>query len=117
MHIEPGPPRFDEKDCEFEYARWGMAAVQNVFAVVNTILGDTDRTVELLTASRRLFQLPEVQFETGASACLTLFNPRETITFVADQNRSKASNNAFFGKTFKGRVLGIVTENQYTLHQ
>jgi dihydroorotase len=107
----------DEKDCEFEYARFGMAGIQTVFGAAGKRILDTEKLVHLLTNGRKVFGLPVPEIREGATADLTLFNPGETYTFALDQNRSLSANNAFIGNELRGRVYGTIHQNKIHLNQ
>ncbi len=111
------PWHSDEKDCEFEYARFGMAGVQTVFGAVGKKVTDPEKLVKLLTNGRRIFGLPIPKIQKGEPADLTLFNPAETYTFAVDQNRSLSANNVFIDTELRGRVYGTIHQNQILLSQ
>lgn len=106
----------DHKKCEFEYAKAGMAAIQNTFSAVNTLFentSDLNRIIEsITTAPRKIFGLTLPEIREGATACLTLFDPTEKYIPKESDMLSKSKNNAFIGKKLVGSPIGIVHKNQ-----
>ena len=107
------PQHIDQKIIEFEAAQPGMINLQSAFAVVRTVLPklSIEKLVAIFsTNARNLFDLPQVNFTEGASACFTLFDPEEKWSFNKEENKSRSSNSAFFGKQLLGRPWGIINK-------
>ena len=89
-----------------------MIGLETLFGSVWSLLQHEwkiETLVELLTVKpRRLFGLAIPKLEEGATASLTLFNPGASYIFEEKDIRSKSKNSAFTGKTFMGKVVGIV---------
>lgn len=110
------PQHWDDKTCEFEYAKNGSTALETCFGVANQFAANLQELVNKLTiAPRNIFGLPLPLFEEGSKACLTLFNPDETFVWHGIEHKSKAGNDAFAGKQLKGRIYGIFSNNQLSL--
>lgn len=107
----------DEKDCEFEYAKFGMAGIQTAFGAAGKRILNPEKLVSLLTNGRRIFGLPIPEIIEGEIADITLFNPNETYTFALNQNRSLSINNAFIGAELRGRVYGTIHKNKIHLNK
>ena len=101
------PVHDDEKEKEFEYAKFGMASMQVVYSVINSFIEDQSRIVELLTNGRKIFGIAEPLLEVEKPACLTIFNPDELYIFTSELNQSLSNNNAFKNIQMKGMVKGI----------
>lgn len=111
------PLNWDDKTCEFEYAKYGMTGLENVFSVFNSIFINLEHLINNLTIHpRNIFGLPMPRIEENAEACLTLFQPEESYTFEASQIRSKARNNPFIGKQLEGKVVGIFNKGKFVAH-
>jgi dihydroorotase len=111
------PLNWDDKTCEFEYAKYGMTGLENVFSVFNSIFINLEHLINNLTIHpRHIFGLPTPRIEENAEACLTFFQPEETYTFEASQIRSKARNNPFIGKQLEGKVVGIFNKGKFVAH-
>lgn len=114
------PYNYDNKVCEFEYAKNGMTGLESLFGAVGVMVNGEwamDNWVEkLAVAPRKIFGLPVPVIEKGVPASLTLFNPVATYVFDETMIRSKSKNSAFVGKTLKGKVIGIVNKDQLILN-
>ena len=112
------PGHWDDKTCEFEYAKNGMIGLETAFAVANSFAKDTATLVEQLTsAPRNIFGLSLPEIKEAQTACLTLFDPEASFTFETKDIRSASKNSAFIGKQLKGRVLGIVNKHQLSFRK
>lgn len=102
----------DAKECEFEFAEFGLAGIETVFAAANTALmgyADLSRLIEGLTyCPRQILGLPEVSIIEGAPAELTLFNESEAWTLQPDDIQTKGVNTVFTGVQLTGKVLGTI---------
>jgi dihydroorotase len=103
----------DEKNCEFEYAKFGMIGLENVFGVLNSHSKSVETLINQLTINpRHIFGLSVPNIAVGETACLTLFDPTITYTFEEKDIKSKSTNNPYIGQTFTGKVLGIINNNK-----
>ena len=111
------PQNYDNKVCEFEYAKNGMIGLESLFGVIckNLPLDTTDngwnlnKLITLLSASpRKIFNLALPEIKEGATACLTIFNPQSDYIFEAAMVASKSKNTPFIGIQLKGKVYGII---------
>jgi dihydroorotase len=106
------PQDWDNKVCEFEYAKNGMIGLESLFGVVRELgIGslELENLIDLLSvAPRQLFGMEIPEIKEGARACLTLFNSEEEYVFEESMIRSKSKNSAFIGKKLKGKVKGII---------
>jgi dihydroorotase len=117
-HHLPQDP--DHKTTEFEYAHNGMTGLQTAFAAVQHVLPDIslERIVALFSEQpRKISGLPAATIAEGEKASLTLFQPGKEWTFLKEQNLSRSSNSAFFGKTFPGKVKGIINKGSLFLNE
>jgi len=107
------PLHTDEKNCEFEYAKFGMIGLENVFGVLNSHSKSVETLINQLTLNPRyIFGLSVPNIAVGEMACLTLFDPTITYTFEEKDIKSKSTNNPYIGQTFTGKVLGIINNNK-----
>ena len=117
------PQNYDNKVCEFEYAKNGMIGLETLFgALVQCLqpakeLPENSFTIEKLisllsVAPRKIFNLPIPELKEGALAMLTLFNPATEYIFEEKMIASKSKNTPFTGKKLKGKVLGIINGNK-----
>ncbi len=111
------PQSWDDKTCEFEYAKNGMIALQTLFGSIYAIINDTDTFVKMLTENNRhLFGIDIPNIAIGEKASLTLFEPNTKYIFDETMIQSKSKNSAFIDKKMKGKVVGIVTKNKLVLN-
>lgn len=107
------PQHWDNKTCEFEYAKPGMISLETMFAIMTTIGLPVHDFIKMQTINiRQLFGLPVPEIEEGETACLTLFSPDAEFVFDEQMIRSKSKNSPFIGKKLKGRVWGIINKTQ-----
>ena len=107
------PQHWDDKVCEFEYAKNGMIGLQTSFAVVNTLLPQltADRLVQLFSASARtIFGLPLITVEEDTLADFTLFNRDENSILAKENSRSKSINTPFLNVPLQGKIKGIISK-------
>ncbi len=109
------PQDWDNKTCEFEYAKNGMTGLETSFAVVNHLLPELsiEKMVCLFSLNARsIFQVPVSQINTGAKAELTFFS-REKLTYLTKQQlKTKSPNSPFLERELKGKVWGIFNKGQ-----
>jgi len=110
------PHEADSKVTEFEYAKFGMTGLETSFAILNTVFeGNYQVFLHLLNRKpREIFGLDPVSIDIGQKAAITLFDPRREWTFSTTRSRSK--NSPFLGKTFVGKVWGIINKDQLILN-
>ncbi len=112
------PQDWDNKTCEFEYAKPGMIGLQTSYAAIQTVLPELapERIAALFSINaRKIFQLDEIKIEEGRKAEFTLFNTNE-FTFTKEKNKSKSQNSAFINIPLKGNVIGIFTKGNLILN-
>jgi dihydroorotase len=108
------PMHWDDKQCEFEYAKYGMIGWETCFSVLVESVGYADELIEKLTTKpRSIAQLKTSRIEEGASACLTLFDPSIEHEYVKEEIKSISKNSPFIAKTLKGKVIGIINNNKF----
>ena len=105
------PIDIEEKRIEFDNAAYGTIGLENAFGILNQIF-DTEMAVKLLSKGRERFSINPVSIEKGALANLTLFDPESEYIFTKSHCYSKSRNSMFFGTKMKGKVYGIIANNQ-----
>jgi dihydroorotase len=112
------PQDWDDKTCEFEYAKFGMIGLQTSFAVLNTVLPDlsSEQIANLFSLNaRKIFHLNEAGIKEGKTAELTLFNMTQFI-LKKEQIKSRSQNSAFINVPLHGNVIGIVSKGNLILN-
>ncbi len=105
------PQDVESKELEFDHAETGMINLQTSFNCALEGLKDKsiDSIVTALTVNpRSILGLEQVDVKEGQTANLTLFNLEEESAFSEKVNHSKSVNSPFFGKSLKGKVIGII---------
>jgi dihydroorotase len=114
------PNDWDDKTCEFEYAKNGMTGLETGFTVVNHLLPEltNDQLINLFSGNaRKIFHLPATHVEEGQAAELCLFNRNNTTCLQAGTTRSKSSYTAFLDRELTGKILGTVHKGKLHLNQ
>ncbi len=112
------PQSWDDKTCEFEYAKNGMITLQTLYGTINGIMNDTAALVKILTENNRnIFDIAKPSIEENVSACLTIFTPNTEYVFEENRIVSKSKNSAFVGKMMKGKVVGIINKGKMVLNK
>jgi dihydroorotase len=114
------PQDWDNKTCEFEYAKNGMTGLETSFAVVNHLLPEltTERLVALFSLNaRNIFQLPVTHIEEGAVAELTFFSKKGTTLAKKQTLQTKSPNTPFLDRELNGKIVGIIHKGKLTLNQ
>ena len=109
------PIDIEHKKMDFDTAKSGTIGLESAFGALTTVL-PVEIIVEKLTFGRTIFGLATPSITEGAKANLSLFNPEGKSTFTAEAIRSKSKNSAFIGNEIKGKVYGIVNQDQLILN-
>lgn len=108
------PMDIEHKRVEFDNAKSGSLGLESAFGSLNTIF-ELDETITLLTKGRERYQIETPRLEEGSKASLTLFNPDGEYTFDTQHVLSTSKNSMFIGAELKGKVYGIINNDQSTL--
>ncbi len=109
------PQCWDDKVCEFEYAKDGMISLQTLFGSINKIAGDKEALINMLTQNpRKIFAVDIPEIKENEQACLTIFDPAAKFTFEENMILSKSKNSPVIGKELEGKVIGIINKNKST---
>ncbi|MEP6467373.1 MAG: amidohydrolase family protein, partial [Parafilimonas sp.] len=112
------PQDWDDKVCEFEYAKFGMIGLQTSYAAVQTVLPNlsAEKIAALFSINaRKIFGLHEIKIEEGKQAELTLFNKTD-FTLQKENIKSKSFNSAFINVPLQGNVIGIISKGNLILN-
>lgn len=113
------PQDWDNKVCEFEYAKPGMIGLETCFSIINTILSNlgVERLADLLSNNaREIFSLDKHPININSIADITLFERDTEYTFNQAHIRSKSNNTPFINKQLKGKVIGIINKDKLYLN-
>jgi dihydroorotase len=111
------PQDWDNKTCEFEYAKNGMIGLESMFGILGAVGCSPELFVIMQTINiRKLFNLPAVEIKKGERANLTLFDPVSDYVFSEDHIHSKSKNSPMVGKKLKGQTYGIINADKLLLN-
>ena len=110
------PLNIDTKKVVFDHATPGSIGLESVFGLMcnNFTL---EKTIDILTRNKSIFEVKEQEIKVGSHADLTLFNPDKSYEFSIDHILSTSKNCAFIGSKLKGIVYGSVSNGNFTLNK
>ena len=112
------PQHWDDKTCEFEYAKYGMTGLESVFGVAGICGVKSSTFIKMQTENtRRVFNIEMPRLTTGAKANLTLFDPGAEYIFEEKNIYSKSRNCPYIGKKLKGKTFGIINGDKLFLNE
>jgi dihydroorotase len=112
------PHALHEKHVELEIAPHGIIGLETSFGLSMTYLVHAghislNKLIEKMSVNpRKILQLPEIRFEAGEIANLTIFNPDEEWIVDKTKFKSKSTNTPFNGFILKGKQKFIVNANK-----
>ncbi|MEH6406041.1 MAG: dihydroorotase [Leeuwenhoekiella sp.] len=106
------PLDIEKKKIEFDYAYNGTLAQEAIYGALITLVSES-KAIKLLTNGRKRFTQALAPIESGNEANLTLFSAKGSYVFTEKDILSKSKNAAFLGQKLKGRVYGILANNQF----
>lgn len=106
------PIDIEHKKVEFDHALYGTIGLESAFGALNSIFSVED-TVHALTNGKKRFGAEETSIAEGATANFTLFDPSEEYVFKKKHIASSSKNSIFLKQKMKGKVLGILSNNQF----
>ncbi|WP_299432840.1 dihydroorotase [uncultured Maribacter sp.] len=105
------PINIENKKVEFDNADYGTIGLESAFGSLTPLFG-LEKTIEILTKGRERYGLETPKIKEGEKASITLFNPEETFSFKKENIVSTSKNSAFIEKELRGKVYGIITNNE-----
>ena len=114
------PQDIESKAVEFDHASNGMVGLETAFALINTNKSKVklDDIIESITSKpRKILNLPEISIKEGTEANITLFNPELSWKVELNSIQSKSKNTPIIGKQLKGKVLGVINNNQINMNR
>ncbi|MGV8082524.1 MAG: dihydroorotase [Coriobacteriia bacterium] len=110
-----------EKALEFELAPFGTTGLETALPLVITnlvqpdILGWADVVRLMAEGPRRLLGLPEVRFEAGFLADITIVNPELEVYVTPDYFESRSGNSAFLDTRLRGGAESVLVGGYFAL--
>ncbi|GAA4237789.1 dihydroorotase [Postechiella marina] len=109
------PIDVEHKKVEFDHAKYGTIGLESAFGALQTLF-TIKKTVDLLTKGKSRFGIDTTPINIGNQANITLFNPDTKYTFTSKDIVSKSKNAIFENENLKGKVYGIISNNQIALN-
>ena len=109
------PIDIEHKKIEFDHAADGTIGLESAFGALQSLF-TLKKTVELLTKGKTRFGIEPSSINIGNKLNITLFNPDTKYTFTAKHIISKSKNAIFENQDLKGKVYGIISNNQISLN-
>lgn len=113
------PQEWDAKAKEFESASDGMNIQEIAFQVMLEAVGGVisiERIIDALAVRpRAIFGISHPTVAKGADR-LTFFSSEGSTNFTETNKESLSGNNPFLGKSLKGKIVGILGNNQVYLN-
>ena len=106
------PLDIELKKLEFDHAKFGTIAQEATLGALLQLVSP-EVAVKALTQGKSRFTGMTAQIKTGEAANLTLFSAEGSQIFTKEHIRSKSKNAAFLGAELKGKVYGIIANNQF----
>ena len=113
------PLEEEQKKLEFSYAGFGATGLETCFAAVNTYLAEElslEHAIAALTVGPRKqlgFEVPMI--ESGAAACLTVFDPTIKWSYASKSKKSLSANNPYLGKELQGKVVATIAGSKLNM--
>jgi dihydroorotase len=117
------PHHYDEKEREFADAPNGIVGLETALAVIVTNLVETgiisySQMVERMAcAPAKVFNLPGGSLRRGASADVTVFDPRASWTVDPATFLSKGRNTPYAGMALRGKAVCTIVAGQIVYRQ
>lgn len=109
------PIDIEQKKIEFDHAAYGAIGLESAFGALQTLFS-TEDTIALLTQGKSRFGIEHHPIQVGSKVNMTLFNPEKTYTFSKNHMVSKSKNAIFENESLKGKVYGIISNNNIALN-
>lgn len=107
------PHNFDEKNCEFDRAAFGISGLETALSLglklVNEKLIDLKQLVTIMSITpSKIMGINKGSLSEGSDADITIIDMNKTYTVDADKFLSKGKNTAYNGMTLKGDVVRTI---------
>lgn len=110
------PEDTESKMVEFDYAKYGMIALESFPGLVTSAFGkllseELIRRV-LCINPRRILGLTVEDISEGSTADITIFDPEKEWVFSQQHIRSKSRNTPFLNRKMKGKVIAVLNNGK-----
>jgi len=109
------PIDLENKKTDIGSAKYGTIGLESLFGSLLSLF-DLNKTIEILTRGREIFNIEKPEFKIGNKASLALFTIND-YEFSKTDILSKSKNSAFLGMKMKGKAVGVINENMVTINE
>lgn len=115
------PHTWEDKECEYNAAPFGIIGLETALSVVNTyavkkkILSWSQVVERMAHNPRTILRQPLIHIKEGETANLTVFDPAQSWAVHENDFGSKSRNSPYIGNTLEGKVVGVVRNLQTTM--
>ena len=114
------PLEVEDKNCEFNLAKFGMIGLKTLFPILNKVLGkkmELYKIIKLISQNpRKILNMPENSIKIGKKANLTFFDPNKKWKYEEKDICSLSKNTPFIGSNFEGVSLGVFNNSKLFLN-
>ncbi|MEN9522438.1 MAG: hypothetical protein RL065_815, partial [Bacteroidota bacterium] len=113
------PRDTEEKIVEFDHALFGAINLQTCFGAAITSLPNIslEKLITLLSINpRKILGLSVPSININQKADCTMFQPNKEYKLEENSIHSKSKNSPLIGKQLKGKIVGIINNNQLQLN-
>ena len=114
ISTDHAPHTLEDKEVEFNAASFGILGLETSVGLILTHLLhqkklSLEQIIERMSIHpRKVLALPEIRFEKGESANITLLNPNREWIVDKKQFQSRSLNSPFNGWKLKGKAVGVI---------
>lgn len=110
------PEDEEHKNCEFDYASFGIIGLQTVFPILNTYVngkfGLRNIIEKIAINPRKILGLNIPCLKEGSKANFTIFDTQLKWTYKRENISSKSHNTPFIGHEFTGKAMAVINNGQ-----
>lgn len=113
------PKDIETKFCEFDNADFGGISLEASFGALNKVtegILNEEQIINLLSSKPAEIIGLENKIDVNESANITLFTQSVNSTFEKNQIECVSKNSPFIGSELKGKVVGVINNNQIKLN-
>ncbi|RCL65094.1 MAG: dihydroorotase [Cryomorphaceae bacterium] len=110
------PIDVDHKKMDIDNAQYGTIGLESFFGALLTLF-NLDKTIDIITSGKSIFNIQDYTIEEESVANLSLFKVDKEYTFSKSDILSKSKNSAFLGMKMKGRALGVVIKEKHLINE